>query len=99
MIGSFLVGSEMVKPCSPTSEVIKATTIMDCVDKVEPDYYDGAVIPDTLMRCVSMACQARGINVDDEYVISYGECTKIINKKKISSETAFFKSHFKSISF
>ena len=88
----------MVKRCSPTSEVIKATTIMDCLDKVEPDYYDGAVIPDTLMRCVSTKCQARGINVDDEYVISYGDCTKIIFDN-FTAESAHFKSYFRSRSY
>ena len=71
----------MVKRCSPSSDVIKATTIIDCLDKVQKYYYNGAVIPDTLMRCVSTACQARGINVDDEYVISYGDCTEIIHEK------------------
>ena len=67
----------MVNRCSPPSDVIKATTFTDCLDKVEHDHYDGVTIPDTLMRCVSKKCQARGINVDDEYVISYGDCIEI----------------------
>ena len=87
----------MLKPCSPTSDIIKATTIMECLDKVEKYYYDGAVIPDTLMRCVSTACQARGINVDDEYVISYGNCTEIkVNEG--NAEGDLFRSYFTSIS-
>ena len=88
----------MLKRCSPTSDIIKATTIMECLDKVEKYYYSGVLIPDTLMRCVLTTCQARGINVDDEYVISYGECTKIVNKKiSVSeSESDLFKSYFKS---
>ena len=53
---------------------------MKCLDKGGADFYNGAVIPDTLMRCVSKTCQARGINVDDEYVISYGDCTDIVDK-------------------
>ena len=77
----------MVNRCSPPSDVIKATTFTDCLDKVEHDHYDGVVMPDTLMRCVSEKCQARGINVDDEYVISYGECTKIeITEMKVNSK-------------
>ena len=88
----------MVKRCSPASDLIKATTIMDCLDKVDKHYYAGVVIPDTLMRCVSTTCQARGINVDDEYVISYGDCTEIINKK-ISVESTLFKSYLNSVTY
>ena len=76
----------MVKRCSPSSDLIKATTIMECLDKVEKYYYSGVVIPDTLMRCVSKTCQARGINVDDEYVISYGDCTEIIYAINVDSK-------------
>ena len=66
---------------------------MDCLDKVEQDFYDGAVIPDTLMRCVSTNCQLRGINVDDEYVISYGKCTDFLDMKIYAESNAFKNFH------
>ena len=62
----------MVKRCSSTSDVIKVKSIEECLDKVDEDRYKNLTLPDTLLRCVSTDCQARGINIDEEYVISYG---------------------------